>query len=378
VQTIPKWKSRLFELMNLGKNNINSVRIHLTNVEGAGASQLALSLLPAIESIKEFHVERLYIPDRGKLGTYNSSKPTTTIQVYRRWLPNILSRLLECTLFGRQFDGNSPLLVLGDLPLRCQGLQTVFVQNANLLAPEQIRIRVDEIKYLISRILFRLNMSRVHSFIVQTDYMREALECTYPSLKGRVYVIGQPVPTWLLHSGLLRQARFRNRREPLALIYPAAGYPHKNHSLLSNFDSQINLPVERLTLTLDVGANPAPQLPWVQCSGFLSTHEMLVAYSKVDALLFLSKKESFGFPLVEAMFIGLPIICPDLPYARTLCGDQAVYFDPDNTDSLCNALKELHTMLGDGWWPDWRERLKNIPSDWTTVACYMLKITCAE
>ena len=36
----------------------------------------------------------------------------------------------------------------------------------------------------------------------------------------------------------------------------------------------------------------------------------------MDALLFLSTDESYGFPLIEAMFVGLPIICPDLPYAR--------------------------------------------------------------
>ena len=30
-------------------------------------------------------------------------------------------------------------------------------------------------------------------------------------------------------------------------------------------------------------------------------------------LCYLSKEESFGFPLIEAMYLGLPIVCPDLP-----------------------------------------------------------------
>ena len=47
-----------------------------------------------------------------------------------------------------------------------------------------------------------------------------------------------------------------------------------------------------------------------------------------DALLFLSEKD-FGFPLIEAMYLGLPIVCPDLPFARALWND-AIYFDPND------------------------------------------------
>jgi glycosyltransferase involved in cell wall biosynthesis len=103
---------------------------------------------------------------------------------------------------------------------------------------------------------------------------------------------------------------------------------------------------------------------------------MIDAYSKIDAVLFLSKTESYGFPLVEAMFVGLPIVCPDLPYAHTLCGDQAIYFDPDQPDSLREALFRLHSFLEEGWWPDWRERMSRIPKDWQTVARRFLEVAC--
>ena len=101
---------------------------------------------------------------------------------------------------------------------------------------------------------------------------------------------------------------------------------------------------------------------------------MLDAYREMDAMLFLSTDESYGFPLVEAMFVGLPIICPDLPYARVLCGDQAIYFDVGSTDSLKIAVNELHERLAGGYWPDWGEQLKAIPKDWETVAKTMLDI----
>lgn len=352
------------------------VRIHLTNVAGAGASQLLQSLLPALERDPGVVVERIELPDRGKLAAYRSSNATTVTEVYRRRLPNALSRMLECTWLAGRFDGDSPLLVLGDLPLRCRGPQTVFVQTPNLLKPARLRIGADGIKYWISRTLFQVGMDRVHAFIVQTDVMRDALERSYPGVAGRVHVIAQPVPSWLLHSGLKRRARVHPTGQGLNLIYPAAGYPHKNHALLSRLDPQAGWPVERLTLTLDAPAHPAPQLSWVHCSGFLSPQAMIEAYSQADALLFLSRDESYGFPLVEAMFVGLPIVCPDLPYARTLCGDRAIYFDPEQPESLRQALRTLQSRLDEGWWPDWRDRLAGVPPDWETVARRMLAVAC--
>lgn len=354
------------------------VRLHLTNVAGAGATQLLLSLLPALENNQETFIECIELPDRGKLKNYRNKNTRTITKIYHRRLPNALSRILECTLLASRFNGSSPLLVLGDLPLRCHAPQTVFVQTSHLIKSEHSRLRISNLKYWVARKVFQSGISRLHAVIVQTDVMRDALERSYPSLAGRIHVIAQPVPSWLLQSGIHRNARSSLATRKLKLFYPAAGYPHKNHTLLAKLDPNDGWPVEQLELTLEMSTNPAPKLDWVQCKDFLSPAEMIETYSKVDALLFLSKEESYGFPLVEAMFVGLPIVCPDLPYAHTLCGEQAIYFDPDQPSSLLNALNKLKSKLDQGWWPNWSEKLKNIPPDWETVARQMLSITCAS
>ncbi len=354
------------------------VRLHLTNVAGAGATQLLLSLLPALENNKETFIERIELPNRGNLKSYRSDNTQTIIEVYRRKLPNALSRILECMLLASRFDGDSPLLVLGDLPLRCRASQTVFLQQSNIIKPKQFSWNPAKIKYALGRAIFSWNLNRISACIVQTDVMHDALVRSYPSLSGRIHVISQPVPSWLLQSGIHRKACSSPATRKLKLFYPAAEYPHKNHTLLAKLDPNAGWPVEQLGLTLEMSTNPAPKLDWVQCKGFLSPAEMIETYSKVDALLFLSKEESYGFPLVEAMFVGLPIVCPDLPYAHTLCGEQAIYFDPDQPQSLLNALNKLKSKLDQGWWPNWSDKLKNIPPDWETVARQILSITCAS
>jgi glycosyltransferase involved in cell wall biosynthesis len=101
---------------------------------------------------------------------------------------------------------------------------------------------------------------------------------------------------------------------------------------------------------------------------------MRKAYAEADALLFLSLTESYGFPLIESMFIGLPIICPNLPYAHALCGDQAIYFEANDIQSLREACIELKTRLLRGWHPDWSAQINSLPKDWDSVASQMLYV----
>ncbi|MEO5659078.1 MAG: glycosyltransferase [Polaromonas sp.] len=357
-----------------------AVRLHLTNVAGAGATQLLQSLLPALERSSQSTIVQINLPDREALASYAATSTSARLARYRRRLPNAISRLLECTLFGRQFDGKAPLLVLGDLPLRCRAPQTVFVQTSHLLRPARFRWSVAAVKFAISRMIFRLNMHCASAFIVQTQLMKDALISTYPAVAGKVHVIAQPVPAWLLQTKLVRTSRKLIKGEGLNLIYPAASSPHKNHKLLSGIASQSagTWPVQRLVLTVAEELNPAPSVAWINCLGFLSAQQMIQAYSDVDALLFLSQDESYGFPLVEAMFIGLPIICPDLPYARTLCGDEAVYFESNNLSSLKKAVSTMNNKINSGWWPDWSEQMSLIPASWEAVADGMLSITTAS
>jgi len=351
------------------------MKLHLTNVTGAGASQLLLSLLPAIEQNIESKTIKIYLPNKGPLNNYKSINGLSEVYIYNRFLPNIVSRLLECMIPTKKFDDLSPLLVLGDIPLRVKCSQTVFVQQSHLIKPIIFNWQLSYFKYIIARLIFRLNSSRVSSFIVQSNIMKEGLESSYPSIKGKVHVVAQPVPSWLLKSGIKRVERFINDKSNLKLIYPSLGYSHKNHKLLSKINPNGQYPISDLILTLDKNSNPALHLPWVKCVGFLSPEELKKIYSIVDGLIFLSKEESYGFPLVEAMFVGIPIICPDLPYARNLCGDKAIYFDPDSPESLIFAIKKLKKMLDSGWWPSWDNHMKNIPNNWKITAAQIIEIT---
>ena len=58
-----------------------------------------------------------------------------------------------------------------------------------------------------------------------------------------------------------------------------------------------------------------------------------------DALIFPSREEGFGIPLLEAAFSHLPVFCTDIPPLQELGMDDAYYFSPDENPSVfANAI----------------------------------------
>lgn len=62
---------------------------------------------------------------------------------------------------------------------------------------------------------------------------------------------------------------------------------------------------------------------------FLPDEVIADFYRLSDALIFPSREEGFGIPLIEAGFSGIPVFCADLQVLRELGGNDLSYFDPD-------------------------------------------------
>jgi glycosyltransferase involved in cell wall biosynthesis len=64
-------------------------------------------------------------------------------------------------------------------------------------------------------------------------------------------------------------------------------------------------------------------------------------YAGATALVLPSLYEGFGLPAVEAMQLGTPVICSDIPVLREVTGNHAAaYVDPRNLDAWVHALRE--------------------------------------
>jgi glycosyltransferase involved in cell wall biosynthesis len=66
-------------------------------------------------------------------------------------------------------------------------------------------------------------------------------------------------------------------------------------------------------------------------------------YRDAKALVYPSRYEGFGFPLIEAMSLGCPVTCSDAGPLPEVAAGAALTFDPDDTESIAAAIDRVLT-----------------------------------
>ncbi len=64
-------------------------------------------------------------------------------------------------------------------------------------------------------------------------------------------------------------------------------------------------------------------------------------YAHADVFVFLSLVEGFGFPPVEALSHGTPVICSDIPSLREIAKELATYVPPEQANTVGKKIAEL-------------------------------------
>ena len=137
------------------------------------------------------------------------------------------------------------------------------------------------------------------------------------------------------------------------LIYPSLTYAHKNHlNLLKAVHWLKNIK----GIKVRVICTGAKKLIWpviekqlcnlglnndIIFTGFLATPEMRVVFENAKGLIFPSLYEGFGLGIVEALSLGKPIACSNLPVFHEIAGDAPIYFDPRNPEEIALAMLQI-------------------------------------
>ncbi|MFN3234202.1 MAG: glycosyltransferase family 4 protein [Gammaproteobacteria bacterium] len=73
----------------------------------------------------------------------------------------------------------------------------------------------------------------------------------------------------------------------------------------------------------------------------LTEEEIPYMYSHAKAFVFPSYNEGFGIPPLEAIQCGCPVIASDIRAHRWVMGDAAMYCDPYDIASICDAMQKM-------------------------------------
>lgn len=266
--------------------------------------------------------------------------------------PTVWSRLCAEWRLRAMMHAEDGILCMHNLPplFACKARAVVFVHNRLLVSDDSLedypwrtglRLRVE-------RLWLRTLSHHAALFMVQTESMASALRKT----------LGSAVPVEICPFAPVIEKTPHATSPAYDYIYPAAGDAHKNHATLlmawqhlarSGITPSLVLTVDPLRypelaqeieqLTREQGLN-------ITNLGSLAPSEMAQLYQSARALIFPSRTESLGLPLLEAQSYGLPILAAERDYVRDIVTPTET-FDPDSALSIARAVmrSEGRSML---------------------------------
>jgi glycosyltransferase involved in cell wall biosynthesis len=77
--------------------------------------------------------------------------------------------------------------------------------------------------------------------------------------------------------------------------------------------------------------------------GFVTSDQIQSIYSLATAMIFPSRFEGLGLPVLEAFRVKLPVLCSSATVLPEVAGKAALFFDPDSTDELVSAIERVQS-----------------------------------
>ena len=328
-------------------------------VKGAGKSIGIYNLTKSlVEYLGAENVRRNYAQNILVLGNSHNRKDMETDGVtFLQMKGNPLDRKYDLwwELFGvnrvaAKYQADRILFPRGYRPLFYRGKDTILIHD---LIPFYYNEHYPGVfnKYENAYIMNRMKASIRHAdrIITISDYSMKDIESRVPGAEKR---------TVRIYNGLndiavpqqKTEAENRQQEEQPYMIAVTSKLPHKNaQGIINAYESYyhkaarplrlvvIGIPdteeyIANGTLSEQAGRN-------IQCYGYIAEYaDMCRLIHEATFFLFLSYAEGFGFPPLEAMQLGCPVICSDRTSLAEVVGDAGILVDPDDIENVSSQM----------------------------------------
>ncbi len=293
----------------LGHNRITGIERYSLNVcRGLLSSSLNVELVTP--SVQERILQHLW--EHGKL-VYLSSKFDLLFSP-----ANIAPFYLP--------EGVKLVLTLHDVAFKVYrgSVSSLFLRYYNLVVPRGLR--------------------KASVVITVSEFSKSEIERFYPEAKGKIKVI---------YPGVEDLFRFEKLKREKAILYVGSLQKRKNFRrvieaflnlglksyelwMVGSFDS-----IFRLDKTDRGVLRRAEECRKIRFFSTISNSELVKLYNRAEFLLFPSLYEGFGFPPLEAMACGCPVIASSVSSLPEICGCAAYYCTPYTTEAIKEAMVKL-------------------------------------
>ena len=190
---------------------------------------------------------------------------------------------------------------------------------------------------VLERLTLPLAVRRCPLLLCNSHATRAALKRRYPQARAEVTQLAAgpgfegATPARRDRPYVLSAATLEPRKNLPRLIEAFAGLPGDTHDLVlvgarGWRSAEIDEAIERHRVVV---------------TGFVSDEELQSLYAGAAAVAYPSLEEGFGFPILEAMAAGTPVLTSDRSSMPEVGGDAAVYCDPTSVESIRDGLIEV-------------------------------------
>lgn len=130
------------------------------------------------------------------------------------------------------------------------------------------------------------------------------------------------------------------------ILYMGSFMPYKNAELL--IAGMKDLPEYTLHLLSKISPERKAELKKLVPKGAkvkfwnsISDKDYQTLLANAWALATASRDEGFGLPIIEAMNVGVPVVCSDTEIFREVGGEGALYFSPDSPKQFVQRVRQL-------------------------------------
>lgn len=315
-------------------NHSDKLRLHVFCREGIVAE---LSFL-----VNKGHHQIHIIGERGSFEPRDSS-PTLPLLRYWNTLPENLLNQLEIDVLYAGFGFSQ--LYTPEVPQVSLIVDVLHRSFPESLPSTEVKFRDQWYTEAIER-----------STLIQTnsEFCKQQLIDEFDASPSQVFTISLPLHKRFEHIETGRLPEQLVGLENQYFLYPANYWLHKNHACLlegyARYKEKAGANGYHLVLTGQIeenGRKVAQRISQLGLSnsihqiGHLDLPSFKAVWEQAHSLIFPSKYEGFGLPLLEALYFKKPVACSDSPYATKQLARFALKVSADSSSAWANAISEL-------------------------------------
>lgn len=205
----------------------------------------------------------------------------------------------------------------------------------------------DKLEIKLRKILHMGYLKRDGDFFVcETNDVTDRLHDIYNIKRENIFTVSNTVNSYFLN--YISQSSSNCDDKPFKFYSLCSPMPHKNLAILNEVIPLLKGRTKKdvefyVTISDDAYKSLFKEKvhKYIHNVGPLRVADCPSFVDSCDALFLPTLLECFSASYPEAMIMRKPILTSNLPFATTVCGDAALYFDPYSPDSIADKIVEI-------------------------------------